>query len=54
MFLLNRKEKRDKKKELNILSDVITVINQYFPELISVSMGTENFDTHHERKYVMH
>ena len=34
MFLLNRKEKRDKKKELNILSDVLTIINQYFPELI--------------------
>ena len=32
---MNRKEKRDKKKELNILSDVLTIINQYFPKLIS-------------------
>ena len=39
MFLLNRKEKREKKKELNILNDVITVINQYFPELISKFEG---------------
>ena len=39
MFLLNRKEKREKKKELNVLNDVITVINQYFPELISKFEG---------------
>ena len=31
---MNRKEKRNKSKELNILNDVITIINQYFPELI--------------------
>ena len=31
---MNRREKREKKKELNILGDVITIINQYFPELI--------------------
>ena len=34
MFFLNRKEIREKKKELNILNDVITIVNQYFPELI--------------------
>ena len=32
---MNRKERRNKKKELNILNDLITVINQYFPELIN-------------------
>ena len=31
---MNRKEIREKKKELNVLNDVITIINQYFPELI--------------------
>jgi len=36
---LNRKEKREKKKELNVLSDVITIIKQYFPELISKFEG---------------
>lgn len=32
---MNRKEIRTKKKELNVLGDVITIINQYFPELIN-------------------
>ena len=32
---MNRKERRERKKELNILNDLITVLNQYFPELIS-------------------
>ena len=32
---MNRKEKRERKKELNILNDLITVLNQYFPELIN-------------------
>ncbi len=32
---MNRREKRDKKKEINILREVINVINQYFPELIN-------------------
>ena len=39
MFLLNRKEIREKKKELNVLNDVITIVNQYFPELISKFEG---------------
>ena len=29
------KELKQKKKELNILKDVISIINQYFPELIN-------------------
>lgn len=32
---MNRKEKRAKKEEINILKDLIIVINQYFPELIN-------------------
>lgn len=31
---MNRKERRMKKKELNILQELINVIHQYFPELI--------------------
>lgn len=36
---MNRKEKRMKKKELNILQEVINVIHQYFPELINKFEG---------------
>lgn len=36
---MNRKEKRSKKKELNVLGDVITIIKQYFPELIDKFEG---------------
>lgn len=36
---MNRKEKRNKKKELDILKDVVTIINQYFPELIDKFEG---------------
>jgi hypothetical protein len=35
MMFLNRKEKRAKTSELNVLHELITIINQYFPELIS-------------------
>lgn len=36
---MNRKEKREKKKELKVLNDVVTIINQYFPELINKFEG---------------
>lgn len=36
---MNRKEKRIKKKELNVLKEVIKIIRQYFPELISKFEG---------------
>ncbi len=36
---MNRKEKRAKKEEINILNDLIKVINQYFPELINKFNG---------------
>lgn len=32
---MNRKEKREKKSEINILNNLVTIIRQYFPELIS-------------------
>lgn len=32
---MNRKEKRSKSKEINILNESITIVNQYFPELIN-------------------
>ena len=31
---MNRKEKREKKRELNILKDLVTIIKQYFPDLL--------------------
>ena len=31
---MNRKERRKLKKEINIFSDVVNIIKQYFPELI--------------------
>ena len=36
---MNRKEKREKKRELNILKDLVTIIKQYFPELIDKFEG---------------
>lgn len=36
---MNRKERRIKNKELNVLEEVITIINQYFPELINKFEG---------------
>lgn len=39
MFFYEQKRKKSKSKELNILSEVITIINQYFPELIEKFEG---------------
>ena len=36
---MNRKERREKKKELNVLGEVVTIIKQYFPELINKFEG---------------
>ena len=32
---MNRKERRNLKKEINIFSDVINILKQYFPKLIN-------------------
>ena len=31
---MNRKERRKLKKEINIFSDVINILKQYFPKLV--------------------
>lgn len=36
---MNRRERRNKKKEINVLSEVIIIIKQYFPELIDKFEG---------------
>lgn len=50
---MNRKEKRTKKRELNILKDLITVINQYFPELINKFNGLTDLRNQSYVKYQM-
>ena len=50
---MNRKEKRERKKELNILKDLITVLNQYFPELISKFNGLTDLRNQSYVKYQM-
>jgi len=50
---VNRKERRSKKKELNILENVVTVINQYFPELINKFEGLTDIRNQSYVKYKM-
>lgn len=50
---MNRKEKRSKKSELNILNDLVTVINQYFPELIKKFNGLTDLRNQSYVKYQM-
>lgn len=50
---MNRKEKRERKRELNILNDLITVLNQYFPELISKFNGLTDLRNQSYVKYQM-
>ena len=50
---MNRREKRNKKKELNILGDTITIINQYFPELINRFEGLTDLRNQSYVKYKM-
>ncbi|MFR8103953.1 MAG: transposase [Clostridia bacterium] len=50
---MNRKEKRERKKELNILNDLITVLNEYFPELISKFNGLTDLRNQSYVKYQM-
>ena len=50
---MNRKEKRSKKSELNILNDLVTVIKQYFPELISKFNGLTDLRNQSYVKYQM-
>ena len=50
---MNRKERREKNKELNILNDLITVIKQYFPELINKFDGLTDLRNQSYIKYAM-
>ena len=50
---MNRKERREKNKELNILNDLITVIKQYFPELINKFDGLTDLRNQSYVKYTM-
>lgn len=50
---MNRKEKRSKKRELNMLNDLVTVINQYFPELIKKFNGLTDLRNQAYVKYQM-
>lgn len=50
---MNRKEKRNKKSELNILNDLVTVIKQYFPELIKKFNGLTDLRNQSYVKYQM-
>lgn len=36
---MNRKEKREKKEEINLLNELVTIMKQYFPELINKFEG---------------
>ena len=50
---MNRKERRNKKQELNILKNIITIINQYFPELINKFDGLTDVRHQSYVKYKM-
>ena len=50
---MNRKEKREKKRELNILNDLVTIIKQYFPELIDKFEGLTDLRNQSYIKYKM-
>ena len=50
---MNRRERREKKKEINILKDLITIIKQYFPELINKFEGLTDVRNQSYVKYQM-
>lgn len=50
---MNRKERREKKKEINILEDLVRIIKQYFPELINKFDGLTDIRHQSYVKYKM-
>ena len=50
---MNRKERREKKSELNILKNLVTIIQQYFPELIKQFNGLTDIRNQAYVKYEM-
>lgn len=53
MIFLNRKERRNKNKEINIIGELITIIKQYFPELINKFEGLTDTRNQSYVKYQM-
>ena len=50
---MNRKERREKNKEINILEDIVRIIKQYFPELINKFEGVTDVRHKSYVKYKM-
>ena len=50
---MNRRERRHKKKEINVLENVITIIHQYFPDLINMFEGLTDMRHQSYVKYKM-
>ena len=50
---MNRKERRERKSELNILKDLVKIINQYFPKLIKQFNGLTDTRNQSYVKYQM-
>lgn len=50
---MNRKERRENRKELDLLSEVINIIKQYFPELINKFDGLTDLRNQSYIKYKM-
>ena len=48
---MNRKEKREKKREINILNNLVTIIRQYFQELINQFNGLTDLRNQSYVKY---
>lgn len=50
---MNRKERRNKSKKINILKELVTIMNQYFPELINKFEGLTDTRNQSYVKYKM-
>lgn len=50
---MNRRERREKKKEINILKELVIIIKQYFPELINKFEGLTDIRSQSYVKYQM-
>lgn len=50
---MNRRKKKRKNKEINILEDLVRIIKQFFPELINKIEGLTNIRHQSYVKYKM-
>ena len=53
MLFLNRKERRNKSKKINILKELVRIMKQYFPELINKFEGLTDTRNQSYVKYKM-